>query len=199
MQPSSGRKDKLTLCVRLEDPIPDHATALLLEPRFLSPYIQKSAPKLQLPDHEAVTLLTRARRSKLSSDSKPVEIRAPAPSSPPPQSCSGGFLGFISWLVEAPKPEEEHPMAARSGLHHLAATLRSASPRPSSMSTRSPRSKASRALAVCRCSIPSPSLALQDIGRRGSNDLYTPELLSSIALGLEQSGQIPLDVGSRAL
>lgn len=128
VQPTSGRKDKLTLCVRLEDPIPDHATALLLEPRFLSPYIQKPlapsqpalAPKLKLPDHEMVTLLSGHRRKQpglSTADSKPVDLRSfPAkPSSSPPQSCSSGFLGFISWLVEAPsKAEEEHPMVCKS-------------------------------------------------------------------------------------
>lgn len=133
VQPSNGRKDKLTLCVRLDEPIPDHATALLLEPRFLSPYIQKNpegplvtAPKLNLPDHEAVTLLSSQRRRNKqggqfsNSDAKPVDIRSfqgkeTPQSPPPPQSCSGGFLGFLSWLVEAPpKAEEEHPVVCKS-------------------------------------------------------------------------------------
>jgi len=129
VQPSNGRKDKLTLCVRLDEPIPDHATALLLEPRFLSPYIPKcpersAVPKkLNLPDHEAVTLLSSQRRRKQgqfsNSDAKPVDIRSfqgkETSQSPPLPSCSGGFLGFLSWLVEAPsKQEEEHPMVCKS-------------------------------------------------------------------------------------
>eukprot|EP00438_Fugacium_kawagutii_P006608 Skav212987 [mRNA] locus=scaffold423:206537:210733:- [translate_table: standard] len=55
VQPSNGRKDKLTLCVRLDEPIPDHATALLLEPRT---EIQGGRDE----DEEAVTLLSSQRR-----------------------------------------------------------------------------------------------------------------------------------------
>eukprot|EP00439_Symbiodinium_sp_Y106_P038541 s2072_g4.t1 len=84
VQPSASQgtkeqKDKLTLCVRLDDPIPDHATALLLEPRFLSPYIPKeerapTVPKLCLPAQKEATgtLLSSSRSgsSRGESDSK---------------------------------------------------------------------------------------------------------------------------------
>mmetsp|Transcript_28969 Transcript_28969/g.68890 ORF Transcript_28969/g.68890 Transcript_28969/m.68890 type:complete len:678 (-) Transcript_28969:97-2130(-) len=139
VQPSASQgtkeqKDKLTLCVRLDDPIPDHATALLLEPRFLSPYIPKeerapTVPKLCLPAQKEATgtLLSSSRsgssRGETDSKNSPVSRSRRVPSTvetaraPPaaPSSCSGGFLGLLSWLVEAQKsPEEEHPTVCRS-------------------------------------------------------------------------------------
>ncbi|CAE7211862.1 unnamed protein product [Symbiodinium natans] len=135
VQPSASqvtKKDKLTLCVRLEDPIPDHASALLLEPRFLSPYIPKqerapTVPKLCLPSQkESTGTLLSSGRSRGEMDAKVKtfpdsrvwgeETRVSrARATEPPSSCSGGFLGVLSWLVEAQKsPEEEHPTVCKS-------------------------------------------------------------------------------------
>ncbi|CAJ1448427.1 unnamed protein product [Effrenium voratum] len=112
VQASSGSKDKLTLCVRLDEPIPDHATALLLEPRFLSPFTKVASSSL--PQDPPATLLSSRRRQ--GHEETKVEVRSfrEAPYRAPPASCSGGFLGFISWLVEAPKAEEEHPVVCKS-------------------------------------------------------------------------------------
>ncbi|CAJ1368214.1 unnamed protein product [Effrenium voratum] len=114
VQASSGSKDKLTLCVRLDEPIPDHATALLLEPRFLSPFTKVASSSL--PQDPPATLLS-SRRRQGHEETKVAEVRSfnrEAPYRAPPASCSGGFLGFISWLVEAPKAEEEHPVVCKS-------------------------------------------------------------------------------------
>ncbi|OLQ08832.1 Stress-induced-phosphoprotein 1 [Symbiodinium microadriaticum] len=96
VQPSASQgtkeqKDKLTLCVRLDDPIPDHATALLLEPRFLSPYIPKeerapTVPKLCLPAQKEATgtLLSSSRsgssRGETDSKNSPVSRSRRVPS-----------------------------------------------------------------------------------------------------------------------